>query len=92
VIVAKKFFYLCGGILMLAVAYHFGATSAGAHASSNPIVGVAGGGNTFLVVTANGDSYLTSQSGNSWLLRDNAFGSGTPARATSFGALKVRYR
>ena len=31
--VAKKFFYVCAGLLMLAVAYHLGALNAGAQSS-----------------------------------------------------------
>jgi len=33
---AKKFFYICAGILMLAISYHLGARSAGAQAGAGP--------------------------------------------------------
>jgi len=36
--VAKRFFYVCAGILCLALAYHLGARSATAQAPGDPIV------------------------------------------------------
>jgi hypothetical protein len=95
--VAKKFLFVCGGILMLALAYHFGATSAGAQAAGNPVVsGFSGGGAPITmsggVVTANGDVYVTGD-WVTWTHLSNVFtGPPTPAHATSFGALKVKYR
>lgn len=35
---ARKFFYVCAGMLMLAPSYHFGATAATAQGSANPVV------------------------------------------------------
>jgi len=51
---AKSFFYVSLGILALALAYHLGATTAGAQGAGNPIaVALSSNG----VVTANGDVY-----------------------------------
>ena len=36
---AKKFFYVCAGLLMLALTYHLGAQSAGAQAASLRVLG-----------------------------------------------------
>ena len=52
----KRFFYASASILMLAAAYHLGASTATAQAPSNPVVGMAEGPLT-LVVTATGDVY-----------------------------------
>ena len=85
---AKKFFYVCGGLLMLALAYHFGATTATAQAPGNPIVAAEPG----MVYTANGDLYVRdAQYG--YHLTSNVFnGSPTPAKQESWGQVKARYR
>jgi hypothetical protein len=91
---AKRFFYVSGGILMLALAYHFGAMSAQAQAPGNPVVAVMGCG---AVITANGDIYepLGGSCNVSFPFHHdgNVFAGGpTPAKAESFGQLKARYR
>lgn len=89
---AKAMFYISAAILMLTLAYHFGATTATAQVGvSNPVV--AAGGND-IVFTANGDVYVHSGAGwNDWYLGGNVFGIGpTPAQPSSFGAVKARYR
>jgi hypothetical protein len=94
---ARKFFFVCAGLLCLAIAYHPGATSATAQAPGNPVAtgffnGSAGGG---VVVTTNGDVYVTPVANNfaNWVLTGNVFAGGpTPAKAESFGSVKVRYR
>jgi len=90
---ARSFFFVCLGILALVLAYHFGATAAGAQAPGNPVVAV-GGYNTsdLIAVTANGDAYKTSDSGHGWSFMGNVFGSGpTPAQSISIGQLKAKY-
>jgi hypothetical protein len=93
---AKRFFYVCVGIFLLALSWHFGARSATAQAPSNPVVGVAGGNGAWMVVTANGDTYMLSafvQPGPCWTSNCNVFAGGpTPARQESFGSVKARYR
>ena len=95
---ARKFFYVCAGMLMLALSYHFGANTAAAQAPGNACVGFAFGvstpfGGTEVVLTANGDVYASSV-GNStqWVRIDNVFsGPPTPALHESWGQVKARY-
>src|SRR5437016_13836836 len=70
---ARKFFCICVGMFLLALAYHFGSASAEAQAPSNPLVGGFQGNFGFPgVVTANGDVYLQLQSG-AWVFGSNVF-------------------
>ena len=87
---ARKFFYVCAGMLMLAFSYHFGASTATAQAPSNPVVGLING----VVVTANGDIYASTNSiVGPWVHTSNVFTGGpTPALHESWGQLKARYR
>ena len=90
----KKLFYASASILMLALAYHFGATSAGAQAPGNPVVGVTyvAAGSAF-AVTANGDIYISGYSDlQHWTLSGNIFSGATPAAQPTFGQLKAQYR
>jgi hypothetical protein len=79
--VAKRFFYICAGILCLAFAYHFGARSATAQ---GPLAfHLAWEGNP-VVVTSQGDVYFHLLGcGNcaTWQLQGNVFG-GSPAGRT----------
>jgi hypothetical protein len=91
---ARKFFYICAGMLMLALSYHLGASTAVAQAPSNPVVAMSSG--VQAVVTANGDVYLGGGGGGSgwtnWALVSNVFGAGpTPALHESWGQVKARY-
>jgi hypothetical protein len=88
---ARSFFFVCLGILALALAYHFGATTATAQAPGNPVVGIAcgDGGYTYHAVTANGDHYTYSLM--KWQYAGNLFGSATPAQSISIGQLKAKY-
>ena len=94
---ARKFFYVCAGMLMLALSYHFGASTATAQAPSNPVVASFGGGFAG-VVTANGDVYLGGGGANggvwtNWSPVANVFSGGpTPALHESWGQVKARYR
>jgi hypothetical protein len=86
----KRLFYLSASILMLALAFHFGYTTARAQAPGNPVVASP---STWAVVTANGDVYQSRNgSAGPWDLTSNVFGSGpTPAQQQSWGQLKARY-
>lgn len=90
---AKKFFYVSAGLLMIAIAYHLGASTATAQAPSNPVVGIAEAPYT-IVVTANGDVYhgTDSEGGGPWTRVSNVFGAATATAPQSFGALKAKYR
>jgi hypothetical protein len=69
---ARSFFFVCLGILALALAYHFGATTATAQAPRNPVV--AAFATTSAVVTANGDIYYSGSGYNGpYLLVANVF-------------------
>ena len=86
---ARKFFYVCAGMFLLALSYHFGASNAGAQAPSNPIVAASFN----MAVTANGDVYLAENPHGPWSHVSNVFsGSTTPALHESWGQLKARYR
>ncbi len=79
---AKRFFYVCAGILMLALSYHFGASTAGAQAPGNPIVAAfsqpSGGTKELWAYSLNGDVFVSEDSGLSFSHRANVFGgSGT---------------
>ena len=92
---ARKCFYVCAGMLMLALSYHFGARNATAQVPGNPVVGMALYGTFLWVVTANGDLYgsVDPAAGYPWVPFPNVFSGGpTPAQRESFGSLKSRYR
>jgi hypothetical protein len=91
----KRMFYLSASILMLALAFHFGYTTAKAQAPSNPVVGCSISATQSLyglIVTANGDVYTPSGSLNTWHLASNIFSGGpTPALQETWGQLKSRF-
>jgi hypothetical protein len=91
----KRLFYLSASILMLALAFHFGYTTARAQAPGNPIVGIAASANivgVFVATTDNGDAYLTDNEGTTWTFRGNVFSGGpTPTSQQTWGSLKARY-
>lgn len=95
---AKKFFYVCAGLFLLAAAYAFGARSAGAQSPANPVVASIPNNGAYqaAVVTANGDVYTTSISAldHGWTFRANVFGTGGPTSAEpeTWGKIKARYR
>jgi hypothetical protein len=99
-VMLKKLFYASASILMLAIAYHLGATTAAAQAPGNPVVATFSfaayqGGQPAAIVTANGDIYynasgVTYQPG--WYRLGNVFTGPTPAAQPTFGQLKARYR
>jgi len=89
---ARSFFFVCLGILALALAYHFGATTATAQAPGNPlVVGWNNNGYGDYAATANGDVYFTTDAGWTWTRRGNVFGSATPVQSISIGQLKAKY-
>jgi hypothetical protein len=54
---ARKFFYVCAGLFLLALTYHFGASTATAQAPANPVAAASGGTIGTWVFTSNGDAY-----------------------------------
>jgi len=70
---AKRFFFICAGILCLAFAYHLGARSASAQAGTGHIKDVRPltdpNGDTFLVVTDDDDIYAINRTKVVWEAR-----------------------
>jgi len=91
---ARRFFYVCAGLFLLAVAYALGARSAGAQPPGNPIVTVYSATNgESVAILVNGDVYTQSNlSVSPWAHRGNIFGGATPALRQSWGQVKARYR
>ena len=70
---AKGFFYVCAGLLCLALAYHLGAPNATAQAPKSQIVS-GYGTSTGFVVLANGYVYRDSVGdGAHWMKAGNVF-------------------
>lgn len=89
----KRLMHVSIATLCLALAYHLGYRNAGAQSPGNPVVGVAAWDRYWLVVTANGDTYLSDAlSPSSWQPRVNVFGSATPTEGASMGQVKARWR
>ena len=89
---ARRFFYVAAGMLMLALSYHFGASTAGAQAPGNSVVAATPSCQSCgqIVFTANGDVY--SGAFAQWQHVGNVFtGSPTPALQESWGQVKSRY-
>ncbi len=89
----KRLFYVSASILLLAAAYHLGASTARAQAPGNPVVAAFNAG----VITANGDVYTVPANATAlsvWVRAGNVFTGGgpTPSQTQTFGALKARYR
>ena len=55
---AKAFLLVCAGVFLLALAYHLGATSAGAQAPGNAVVALTGVGSSQWALTSAGDCLL----------------------------------
>ena len=54
---ARKFFYVCGGLFLLVLTYHLGASTATAQAPATSVAAAAGGTIGTWVFTSNGDAY-----------------------------------
>ena len=94
---AKRFFYICAGLLCLAISYHLGAKSAGAQAGSSVTGFAVNSANTYFAITPNGDVFAsdnaTLASGGPARLQGNFWGAmPTPTQQQSFGQVKARYR
>lgn len=90
----KKLFYASASILMLAAAYHLGASESRAQ-STGTIAGFETVPGIFYVLTSNGDVYNNVYPFSGAPTRLGNFWSGhepTAAAMQSFGALKAKYR
>jgi hypothetical protein len=92
---ARKFFYVCAGLSLLAFCYHLGAGTATAQGAGNPVVGGFQGQGPIGIVTANGDvQWFRSSDGRTgtWTFGSNVFAgtglspSGDPVVAAWSGA------
>ena len=97
---AKRFFYVCAGLLCLAIAYHLGARSAAAQ-SGSPVSGLTvtnvGCGGAVYVLTPNGDLYArgltcNGMTGSVPAFQGNFWSGATPTTQETFGSVKARYR
>ena len=71
---AKKFIFVCGGIMILVVSYTLGANSVVAQSKGGNVVGIAVYGNDALVVTNEGDVYQsTNNNADNWTFKANVF-------------------
>ena len=91
----KKLFYASASILMLALAYHLGASTAQGQGGGQPIALTGFNGDAIAMLT-NGDIYysnsnLTNGNGQ-WSYRGNLFTYPTPAAQPTWGQLKAQYR
>ena len=91
---AKAFFIVCAGVFLLALAYHLGASIAGAQAPGNPVVGLVWNTTQGVwgAVTANGDTYMSNNVLATWSHQGNVFSAQTPTQPTTFGAIKAKSR
>ncbi len=82
---AKRFFYVCAGLLCLAIAYHLGARSATAtQAPGNQVVALAPYGSALWAVTSNGDVYYAPNPQDvPWSQGVNVFGTPTPVQQST---------
>lgn len=94
--IAKRFMYVCAGILMLAGAFALGASGARAQSSSRTIAGFTINSGYLNVITDDGDVWTQFNGfpgisgppnyiGNFW-------NGTTPAAPASLGQVKARYR
>jgi hypothetical protein len=93
---AKRFFYVCAGLLLLVVAYSIGAHRADAQSGSSTIVAVTNGypiTNSVFAVAANGAVYISANGGNSpWTYSGNIFGGTIQVESKSLSDVKGAYR
>jgi hypothetical protein len=98
----RKFFYACLGIQCLVLAYHFGVSRSEAQSPIAEFAGISSVGTFMWAITVDGDVYYTNLphdcSGPAgpgcpgWVLLGNVLGGPIPAKDSSFGAIKSRYR
>jgi hypothetical protein len=94
---ARKFFYVCAGILMLAGVFALSAKIVEAQVGDRNVVSLefAGGGSFsyLIVVTVEGDEYRkVIPGGTTWEYVGNVFGEAVGADASSLGDVKSRFR
>jgi len=105
---AKKFMFVCFGILALVGAYAVGANNSVAQVGGSDIVQVYNSNSATVVVTANGDFYarngIMDRGGSSvdsepiwngsgpWVFKGNCFSSSVNSQGTTIGDVKSLFR
>lgn len=96
---AKKFFYVCAGILMLLAAAALRSNNVAAQVSGQPVVGITYvptvSPGYLVAVTANGDEYrryLVDGSTGTWHYYTNVLSGGVSTEAGTLGDVKAKYR
>jgi len=97
---ARKFFYVCAGLLCLAIAYQMGVRNASAQGVVGRIVGFTDFRTVWpsapVVMLENGDVWSREWSGNDFTspphFLGNFWGEATPTRQRTFGQVKEQYR
>jgi len=87
---AKKFFYVCAGILMLVAAYSLGAQRVEAQVGGGDFVALVSA-NGLIAITNNGDVYKSS-AGVNWSYLDNIRGGAVSSDAPALDEVKALYR
>jgi len=92
---AKKFMFVCLGILALAVAYHLGASSAQSQATGTFVSLAAGpgdGSSEMYALTSDGDFYGMSMSNmRAWTYWGNVAG-GVSTESSTWGQIKAQFK
>jgi hypothetical protein len=96
---ARKFFYVCAGILMLVAASALRSNNVVAQVSGQPVVGLAYvptvSPGYLVALTANGDEYrryLVDGSTGAWRYYSNVLTGNVSSEASTLGDVKVKYR
>jgi hypothetical protein len=92
---AKRFFYVCLGLLALAAAYHLGASSAQSQATGTFVSlapGPGDGSREMYALTSNGDFYGMSMSDmRVWTYWGNVAG-GVSTQSATWGGIKAQFK
>lgn len=89
---AKKFFYVCAGIMMLAGAYAIGANGVQAQNDPQAVLAMSTEGNYAFVVTSGGDLYRSTNYGDSWSFVTNAFTGAVASESQGLDGVKSNFR
>jgi len=87
---AKRFMYVCLGILALAVAYHLGATTATSQSETAIAIGFSGA-DFPSVLTDQGNIYEWGPFSQQWFLICNFPAGGVAAAPSTLGEIKARF-
>jgi hypothetical protein len=104
---AKRFMFVCFGILALAGAYAVGARNSVAQGSSPTFTGITGNSSCMAAITADGDIYFIgdyatdmpdaphvrwARRGKQWVFMGNVVGGVVNTQSNSLGGVKTLFR